>query len=82
MPARALRVAGFACSVLDVGHEPFSVQQESSAALWGRLSRLAGAPVVDPAASALVDLAVAVLRRAGFDTLSSLPLLDFQPFAY
>jgi hypothetical protein len=63
-------------------HEPFSGRQELPAALRGLLDRLAGAPVVDPAASALVDQAVAVLRRPGFDTLLSLPQLAFQPFDY
>jgi hypothetical protein len=33
-------------------------------------------------ASALVDQAVAVLRRPGFDTLLSLPQLAFEPFDY
>ncbi len=46
------------------------------------VGRLATAPVVDPAASALVDRAVAVLRRPGFDTLLSLPQLAFEPFDY
>jgi len=53
-----------------------------SEALLGLLGRLAGAPAVDPVASALVDQAVAVLRRPGFDTLLSLPQLAFQPFDY
>jgi SNF2 family DNA or RNA helicase len=44
--------------------------------------RLASTPTVDPAASALVDQAVAVLRRPGFDTLLSLPQLAFDPFDY
>lgn len=52
------------------------------AALAGLLTRLSGAPPVDPAASALVDHAVAVLRRPGFDTLLSLPQLAFEPFDY
>jgi superfamily II DNA or RNA helicase len=46
------------------------------------LGRLSTAPAVDPAASALVDQAVAVLRRPGFDTLLSLPRLTFEPFDY
>lgn len=52
------------------------------AALAGLLTRLSGAPPIDPAASALVDHAVAVLRRPGFDTLLSLPQLAFEPFDY
>jgi SNF2 family DNA or RNA helicase len=51
-------------------------------ALAGLLTRLSAAPAVDPAASALVDQAVAVLRRPGFDTLLSLPQLAFEPFDY
>ncbi len=51
-------------------------------ALLGLLGRLSGSPAVDPAASALVDQAVAVLRRPGFDTLLSLPQLAFTPFDY
>ncbi|WP_414635823.1 SNF2-related protein [Actinophytocola sp.] len=50
--------------------------------LLSLLARLRAAPVVDPAASALVDRAVAVLRRPGFDTLLSLPQLGFEPFDY
>lgn len=50
--------------------------------LIGLLGRLRAAPAVDPAASALVDRAVAVLRRPGFDTLLSLPQLGFEPFDY
>lgn len=46
------------------------------------LGRLRAAPALDPAASALVDRAVAVLRRPGFDTLLSLPQLGFEPFDY
>ena len=51
-------------------------------ALAGLLARLSAGPAVDPAASALVDQAVAVLRRPGFDTLLSLPQLAFEPFDY
>ncbi|WP_291409532.1 DEAD/DEAH box helicase [Actinophytocola sp.] len=51
-------------------------------ALLGLLGRLAAAPAADPVTSALVDQAVAVLRRPGFDTLLSLPQLTFQPFDY
>jgi len=46
------------------------------------VSRLANAPAVDPSATALVDQAVTVLRRPGFDTLLSLPQLTFDPFDY
>jgi hypothetical protein len=53
-----------------------------STALAGLLARLSAGPAVDPAASALVDQAVAVLRRPGFDTLLSLPQLAFEPFDY
>jgi SNF2 family DNA or RNA helicase len=64
-------------------HEPGSTrQQDLPAALLTLLGRLSGAPAVDPAASALVDRAVAVLRRPGFDTLLSLPQLAFTPFDY
>jgi SNF2 family DNA or RNA helicase len=63
-------------------HEPFSGPQELPVVLRGLLDRLTGAPVVDAAASTLVDQAVAVLRRPGFDTLLSLPQLAFQPFDY
>ena len=51
-------------------------------ALAGLLSRLAAVPSYDPIASALVDQAVEVLRRPGFDTLLSLPQLAFEPFDY
>jgi len=64
-------------------HEPGSTrQQDLSAVLLTLLGRLSGAPTVDPAASALVDRAVAVLRRPGFETLLSLPQLAFTPFDY
>ena len=53
-----------------------------STAMAGLLARLSAGPAVDPAASALVDQAVAVLRRPGFDTLLSLPQLAFEPFDY
>jgi SNF2 family DNA or RNA helicase len=46
------------------------------------VTRLSAAQAVDPAVSALVDQAVAVLRRPGFDTLLSLPQLTFEPFDY
>jgi SNF2 family DNA or RNA helicase len=52
------------------------------AVLAGLLSRLSAAPAVDPATSALMDQAVAVLRRPGFDTLLSLSQLAFEPFDY
>ena len=51
-------------------------------ALAGLLARLATGPAVDPSVSTLVDQAVAVLRRPGFDTLLSLPQLAFEPFDY
>jgi SNF2 family DNA or RNA helicase len=51
-------------------------------ALAGLLSRLSAASAVDTAASALLDQAVAVLRRPGFDTLLSLSQLAFEPFDY
>jgi SNF2 family DNA or RNA helicase len=64
-------------------HEPGSTRrQDLPAVLRTLLGRLSGAPAVDPAASALVDRAVAVLRRPGFDTLLSLPQLAFTPFDY
>src|SRR3954468_13427506 len=53
-----------------------------STALAGLLAGLSAASAVDPARSALVDEAVAVLRRPGFDTLLSLPQLTFEPFDY
>jgi SNF2 family DNA or RNA helicase len=59
------------------GEQPILPEQ-----LLGLLGRLRTAPAVDPAASALVDRAVAVLRRPGFDTLLSLPQLGFEPFDY
>lgn len=46
------------------------------------LGQLAGAPAVDAVTSALVDQAVGVLRRPGFDTLLSVPQLTFEPFDY
>lgn len=50
---------------------------------WQALaSRLATAGVVDQAVSALVDDAVDVWRRPGFDTLLSLGRLAFEPFDY
>jgi SNF2 family DNA or RNA helicase len=57
-----------------------SGQLTLSESLLGLLGRLSTAPAVDPAVSALVDQAVAVLRRPGFDTLLSLPQLTFEPF--
>jgi SNF2 family DNA or RNA helicase len=51
-------------------------------ALAGLLARLSAFPAVDHAASMLIDQAVAVLRRPGFDTLLSLPQLAFEPFDY
>jgi SNF2 family DNA or RNA helicase len=50
--------------------------------LAGLLTRLTTGPAFDPATSAVVDQAVAVLRRPGFDTLMSLPQLAFEPFDY
>lgn len=50
--------------------------------LAGLLDRLSAAPPVDAAVSTLVDQAIAVLRRPGFDTLLSLPQLAFEPFDY
>jgi SNF2 family DNA or RNA helicase len=46
------------------------------------LARLAQAADVDPAASDLVDDAVAVWSRPGFDTFVSLPRLRFEPFEH
>ena len=46
------------------------------------VGRLAAGPARSPETSALVDEAVAVLRRPGFDTLLSLPQLGFEPFDY
>jgi SNF2 family DNA or RNA helicase len=57
-------------------------QPALSEALLRLLGRLATGKHVDPAASALVDQAVAVLRRPGFETLLSLPQLTFEPFDY
>src|SRR5882762_2986054 len=59
-----------------------SGQPALSEALLGLLGRLSAAPAIDPAVSALVDRAVTVLRRPGFDTLLSLPQLTFEPFDY
>jgi SNF2 family DNA or RNA helicase len=53
-----------------------------SPALAGLMSRLRTTAGIDPIRSALVDQAVAVLRRPGFDTLLSLPQLAFEPFDY
>lgn len=50
--------------------------------MHGLLGQLLSAPAFDPATSDLVDQAVAVLRRPGFDTLLSLPQLAFTPFDY
>ncbi len=50
--------------------------------LLSLLGQLSPAAPVDPARSALVDQAVSVLRRPGFDTLLSLPQLAFEPFDY
>jgi SNF2 family DNA or RNA helicase len=63
---------------------PLSPAPESHAtlALAELVARLAAAEPVDPAVSALVDRAVGVLRRPGFDTLLSLPQLAFEPFDY
>lgn len=46
------------------------------------LDRLARANEVDPAASDLVDEAVGVWSRPGFDTFVSLPRLRFEPFEH
>lgn len=46
--------------------------------LLGRL----GASAVNPVTSALVDAAVEVWRRPGFDSFLSLPQLSFVPFGY
>ena len=46
------------------------------------LARLAAAGTVDADRSALVDQAVAVWNRPGFDTFVSLPRLHFTPFDY
>ena len=46
------------------------------------LERLGAANPVDEAASALVDEAVALWSRPGFDTLVSLPRLQFTPFPH
>jgi SNF2 family DNA or RNA helicase len=52
-------------------------------ALYGPLlSRLAGAVPVDPQLSLLVDEAVPVWSRPGFETFLSLPSLRFAPFDY
>jgi SNF2 family DNA or RNA helicase len=61
---------------------PRSDEPVLSAELARMLTRLSEAPAVEPTASALVDQAVAVLRRPGFDTLLSLPHLAFEPFDY
>lgn len=61
--------------------EPFD-QPALPESLLRLVGRLAAAPAVDPGASSLVDQAVAVLRRPGFDTLLSLPQLTFEPFDY
>ncbi len=45
------------------------------------LARLGAAPV-DPVTSVLVDAAVEVWRRPGFDSFLSLPQLSFVPFGY
>ncbi|MHA6757266.1 DEAD/DEAH box helicase [Streptacidiphilus sp. PAMC 29251] len=45
------------------------------------LSRMDGAPA-DPQVSALVDRAVEMWRRPGFETFLSLPQLGFTPFGY
>ncbi|GFH39156.1 DEAD/DEAH box helicase [Streptomyces pacificus] len=45
------------------------------------MARLGAAPV-DPVTSALVDAAVEVWRRPGFDSFLSLPHLSFAPFGY
>ncbi|MEU3099635.1 DEAD/DEAH box helicase [Streptomyces sp. NPDC006967] len=45
------------------------------------MDRLGTAPV-DPATSVLVDAAVGVWRRPGFDSFLSLPQLSFTPFEY
>jgi SNF2 family DNA or RNA helicase len=51
--------------------------------VWQALvGRLAAAGAVDPATSGLVDDAVEVWRRPGFDTLLSLGRLAFEPFDY
>lgn len=45
------------------------------------LAQLGAAPV-DPVTSVLVDAAVEVWRRPGFDSFLSLPQLSFVPFGY
>jgi SNF2 family DNA or RNA helicase len=61
---------------------PPDPESPATLALVELVARLAAAPPVDPAVSALVDCAVGVLRRPGFDTLLSLPQLAFEPFDY
>ena len=46
------------------------------------MERLRGAGPVDEAVSALVDEAVTLWSRPGFDTMASLPRLRFTPFAH
>jgi len=70
----------FLPQVPDVGTRPD--EPVLPAALAGFLTRLSAAPTLDTAASALMDQAVAVLRRPGFDTLLSLSQLAFEPFDY
>jgi SNF2 family DNA or RNA helicase len=59
-----------------------SVLTTLPAALASLLDRLASAPAVDEARSALVDEAVAVSSRPGFETLLCRGSLAFEPFDY
>jgi SNF2 family DNA or RNA helicase len=51
-------------------------------ALVGLLDHLVAGPVVDEAYSSLIDEAVAVTSRPGFETLLCRDLLAFEPFDY
>ena len=59
-----------------------TVPQEVLALYTPLLARLAGAVPVDPQVSLLVDEAVPVWSRPGFETFLSLPSLRFTPFDY
>ncbi len=56
--------------------------QDLPPAYLGLIQRLQHGPAIDEAASGLVDRALALWARPGFETFVSLPRLRFEPFDY
>lgn len=64
------------------GGRDFSPEEAVASSLAALARALEAGTRLDPARSALVDGAVALWVRPGFDTLVSLPRLRFEPFGY